>query len=242
MCGSRWAIPVPRWPPPAPANHATKRQRRHATRSHPHPSPSQTGSRAASSPPRAGRNYVRPDLIGLLSFRERCSAERSVNDMLEGGECTGVCSRAVRKGPNCSGHCERCVIVEYRNAHYLNCSHAIEATHMHQRIKISPAVIAVIVAVVGQAAILLNDFGPGKGSGSGNGMITAAAVSRAGAIEIPVGPGNHSGGNGMPTPAPVERAGAIEIPVAPGNHPHGGGMVTAAAVARAGAIEIPTGP
>jgi hypothetical protein len=38
--------------------------------------------------------------------------------------------------------------------------------------------------------ILLNDFGPGNGSqGSGNArMITAVAVSRAGAIEIPSEP------------------------------------------------------
>jgi hypothetical protein len=131
------------------------------------------------------------------------------------------------------------VIVECCTAHYLNCSHAIEVTLMHQRIKMSPVVIAIVVAVFGQAAILLNDFGPGKGSGSSN-MITA--VARAGAIEIPVGPGNHSSGNGMITPAPLARAGAIEIPVGPGNHAHGSGMVTAAAVARAGAIEIPTGP
>jgi hypothetical protein len=113
---------------------------------------------------------------------------------------------------------------------------------MHQRIRLSPVVISIIVAVVGQAAILLNDFGPGKAAGSGGGMVTAAAVSRAGAIAIPVGPGNHSSGNGMITPAPVARAGAIEIPVDLGNHAHGSGMVTAGAVARAGAIEIPTGP
>jgi hypothetical protein len=58
---------------------------------------------------------------------------------------------------------------------------------MHWRIMISPVVIAIIVAVVGQTAILLNDFGPGNGSGSST-MITAAAVARAGAIEIPAGP------------------------------------------------------
>jgi hypothetical protein len=134
------------------------------------------------------------------------------------------------------------VIVQCRNANYLSCSHAIEAAHMHQRIKISPVIIAVIVAVVGQAVILLNDFGPGKGSGSGNGMITAAAVSRAGAIDIPVGLGNHSHGNGTIAPAPVSRAGAIDIPVGPGNHPHGSGMITPAPVSRAGAIDIPVGP
>jgi hypothetical protein len=37
----------------------TEKQRSYATRSNPHPSPSQTGSRAASSPPRAGRNFLR---------------------------------------------------------------------------------------------------------------------------------------------------------------------------------------
>jgi len=44
-----------------------------------------------------------------------------------------------------------------------------------------------IVAVVGQTLILINDFGGGTNSpGSGNArMITAAVVSRAGAIEIP---------------------------------------------------------
>jgi hypothetical protein len=47
-------------------------------------------------------------------------------------------------------------------------------------------IAAAIVAVIGQAAILLNDFGPGDDS-LGNGsarMITAAEVSRAGATEI----------------------------------------------------------
>jgi hypothetical protein len=49
-----------------------------------------------------------------------------------------------------------------------------------------PVIVAAIVAVVGQTAVLFNDFGPGNDSqGSGNGMITAAAVSRAGAIVIP---------------------------------------------------------
>ena len=53
-----------------------------------------------------------------------------------------------------------------------------------------PVIVTVIVAVVGTAGILLNDFSPGNGSqGSGNArMITAAAVSRAGAIEIPSQP------------------------------------------------------
>jgi hypothetical protein len=53
-----------------------------------------------------------------------------------------------------------------------------------------PAIVTVIVAVMATVGILLNDFGPGNGSqGSGNArMITAVAVSRAGAIEIPSEP------------------------------------------------------
>jgi hypothetical protein len=52
-----------------------------------------------------------------------------------------------------------------------------------------PVIVAAIVAVVGTAAILFNDFGPSNDSqGGGNGMVTAAAVSRAGAIVIPSGP------------------------------------------------------
>jgi hypothetical protein len=52
---------------------------------------------------------------------------------------------------------------------------------------LKPAIVALIIAVVGTAGILLDDFGPGNASqGSSNArMITAAAVSRAGAIEIP---------------------------------------------------------
>jgi hypothetical protein len=54
----------------------------------------------------------------------------------------------------------------------------------------TPAMIAVVVAVLGQAVILFNDFGPGVNShGSRSaGMITAAAVTKAGAIEIPSQP------------------------------------------------------
>jgi hypothetical protein len=57
---------------------------------------------------------------------------------------------------------------------------------MHDQRKVL-MLVAAIVAVVGQTVILFNDFGPGNHSqGSGNAkMITAAAVSRAGAIEIP---------------------------------------------------------
>jgi hypothetical protein len=55
------------------------------------------------------------------------------------------------------------------------------------RVQISPAMIAVIVAVVGQAAILLNDFGSGNHQ-QPNDAVTVAAVRKAGAIEIPEGP------------------------------------------------------
>jgi hypothetical protein len=53
-----------------------------------------------------------------------------------------------------------------------------------------PVMIAVAVAVVGQAAVLFNDFGAGSNSrGNRNAsMISAAVVSRAGAIEIPSAP------------------------------------------------------
>jgi hypothetical protein len=57
---------------------------------------------------------------------------------------------------------------------------------MHAQSKV-PMLVAAIIAVVGQTVILFNDFGPGNGSQGGGSarMITAAAVSRAGAIEIP---------------------------------------------------------
>lgn len=53
-----------------------------------------------------------------------------------------------------------------------------------------PAIVTVIVAVMAMAGIHFNDFGPGNGSQDrGNAkMITAAAVSRAGATEIPSEP------------------------------------------------------
>ena len=50
-----------------------------------------------------------------------------------------------------------------------------------------PVILAAFVAVVGQTVILFNDFSAGndsQGRGSAR-MITAAVVSRAGAIEIP---------------------------------------------------------
>ena len=53
-----------------------------------------------------------------------------------------------------------------------------------------PPLVTLIVAVVGTAGVLLNDFLPGNASqGSSNAeMITAVAVSRVGAIEIPSEP------------------------------------------------------
>jgi hypothetical protein len=53
-----------------------------------------------------------------------------------------------------------------------------------------PATIAIVVAVLGMAGILFEDFGPSNGSqNSGTArMITDAAAARAGAIEIPSEP------------------------------------------------------
>lgn len=57
----------------------------------------------------------------------------------------------------------------------------------------TPVIVAVFVAVVGQAFVLLADFGPDndlRGERSAA-TVTAAAVSRAGAIEIPSDPFNR---------------------------------------------------
>jgi hypothetical protein len=66
----------------------------------------------------------------------------------------------------------------------------MNAQRNDQRGELMPAVVTAIIAVVCTAAIVLIDFGPGGGSASsGNArMITAAAVARAGAIEIPPEP------------------------------------------------------
>ena len=50
-----------------------------------------------------------------------------------------------------------------------------------------PVIVALIVAVVGQAVILVGDLRPSKPP-HGGGMITSAAVMKAGAIEFPAGP------------------------------------------------------
>jgi len=59
----------------------------------------------------------------------------------------------------------------------------------HRRGDATPPIVAIIVAVLGVAGILFEDFGPDNGSPDGGNarMITSAAVSRAGAIEIPSG-------------------------------------------------------
>jgi hypothetical protein len=66
----------------------------------------------------------------------------------------------------------------------------MHAQRKHRRGEVNPAIVIAIIAVVATAGVILNDFSPGNGSqGSGNArMITAAAVSRAGAIEIPSQP------------------------------------------------------
>jgi hypothetical protein len=60
---------------------------------------------------------------------------------------------------------------------------------MHPQRKV-PVLVTAFVAVVGTAVILFNDFGPGNDSQDGGNarMVTAAAVSRAGAIQIPSQP------------------------------------------------------
>ncbi len=66
----------------------------------------------------------------------------------------------------------------------------MHAQRKHRRGDLMPVIAAIVVAVLGQTVILFNDFGAGNDSqGRGNArMITAAAVSRAGAIEIPSEP------------------------------------------------------
>jgi len=53
----------------------------------------------------------------------------------------------------------------------------------------TPVIVAAVVTAVSIAAILFMDFGPGSNSlGSGDGMITASALARAGAIALPTEP------------------------------------------------------
>jgi hypothetical protein len=58
---------------------------------------------------------------------------------------------------------------------------------MQKHSSLLPVIVALIIAVLGQGIILFGDFGPSNHVPV-NGMITAAAVSRAGAVEIPAGP------------------------------------------------------
>jgi CheY-like chemotaxis protein len=70
---------------------------------------------------------------------------------------------------------------------------AAEAGHLDKALELAGsvdfdlAVLDVIVAVVGQAVILVGDLRPSRPP-PGGGMITAAAVMKAGAIEFPAGP------------------------------------------------------
>ncbi len=53
----------------------------------------------------------------------------------------------------------------------------------------TPVIVAAVVAAVGIAAILFKDFRPGSNSlGSGDGMITASVLARAGAFALPTEP------------------------------------------------------
>jgi len=63
----------------------------------------------------------------------------------------------------------------------------MQAQRKDRRGGLIPVIATVIVAVVGQTLILFNDFGGGNNSLDGGNarMITAAVVSKAGAIEIP---------------------------------------------------------
>jgi hypothetical protein len=60
----------------------------------------------------------------------------------------------------------------------------------NRRSGLAPVTVALFVAIAGQAVVLFDDFGPGNNSQAraSASMITAAAVSRAGAIEIPSQP------------------------------------------------------
>jgi len=70
----------------------------------------------------------------------------------------------------------------------------MRAQRKDRRGDLIPGIATVIVAVVGTAGILLNDFGAGNVSqGGGNArMITTAVVSRAGATEIPSEPARRA--------------------------------------------------
>ena len=62
----------------------------------------------------------------------------------------------------------------------------MQAQGNNRRGNLTPAIVAALIAVAGQAVVLFDDFGAGNHSQNSASarMITAAAVSRAGAIEI----------------------------------------------------------
>jgi hypothetical protein len=62
-----------------------------------------------------------------------------------------------------------------------------------RRADLGPVMVAVIVAIGATAGILFNDFGPSNASQDSRTarMITAAALSKAGAVEIPSEPPSY---------------------------------------------------
>jgi hypothetical protein len=65
----------------------------------------------------------------------------------------------------------------------------MDVQRRERRGDLMPVMVTAIVAVLGIAGILLDDFGSGNGQRNGNArMITAVAVSRAGATETPSEP------------------------------------------------------
>ena len=61
----------------------------------------------------------------------------------------------------------------------------MQAQRNNRRGHLTPAIVAALIVVVGQAVVLLNDFDTGNNLQSARArMITAAALSRAGATEI----------------------------------------------------------
>jgi hypothetical protein len=70
----------------------------------------------------------------------------------------------------------------------------MSAEGKQRRGRMVPAMAALVVAVLGTSGILYQNFGPGNGPqvGGDANMITAAAVSRAGAIQIPTRAGQSA--------------------------------------------------
>jgi hypothetical protein len=67
------------------------------------------------------------------------------------------------------------------------CGRGQVTSDMQRHSALIPVIVALIIAVVGQGIVLFGDFGWGS-LPHGSDMISAAAVTRAGAIEIPAGP------------------------------------------------------